>query len=158
MNNTLLPTSSVTMMGGGINVDFITDKALFATNNKVIINSSFLIYNKANGGVGGGLSFFYVHSPYTADSGDRIDIDGSNFINNQADYGQAFAMQSSPKYRKAIFRGATSTNSAYLNTRKGYNHGYESLHTMFKNFLVGDYNTSRQEKFLYYQGTVVYSL
>ena len=113
MNNTLsaLPISNISVMGGGIHLEFIGNKAMFATNNMVLMNALYFIHNKARGGVGGGLSVLYLHSPYTGDRGDKVHINISLFANNYADYGHAYAMQSSPQYRKALFQGISLTNT-----------------------------------------------
>lgn len=53
--------------------------------------ATLFLTDKANGGVGGGLSVSYEHSQYTGDSGDKHYMNFSLFFNNQADYGKAFA-------------------------------------------------------------------
>ena len=136
VHNTLIPPNIDT--GGGILVKFATDKAMHATQNKVTMNFPIIIHNKAKGGVGGGLSVIYVHSPFTGDSGDEVHLNGSIFVNNQADYGQAFAMQSSPQYRKGSFRGITAINTFCAYTNATHFADYDALNKLFKRF--GYYN------------------
>ena len=117
MYNTLGSTPNVSMMGGGIHVEMEANRAMVATKNVVMLNLSLFVHNKAKGGVGGGLSLLYVHSPYTGDRGDEVHLKDSILINNQADYGHAFAVQSSPHYHKALFRGITSINTLCYYTK-----------------------------------------
>ena len=120
VRNTLSPSPIMSMMGGGIHLEFAASRAIFATKNIVLLNMSTFIHNEAKGGVGGGLSLLYVHSPYTGDSGDAVYMVGSTFLNNQAKYGHAFAMQSSPLFRKTLFREiiAIKTKCIYTNAAK----------------------------------------
>ena len=115
-NNTLSPTTKA-CMGGGVLLLFAAGNVTMPTNNAVVIHNTYFINNKAMCGVGGGLFLLYVHSPYTGDNGDTVHMDNSFFIDNRADNGHAFALQSSPKYRKALFRGLSSINTywAFLN-------------------------------------------
>ena len=134
LNNTALSVSNISVMGGGIHLEFIGNKAMFATKNMVVVNSTIFLHNKARGGVGGGLSVLYLHSPYTGDRGDKLHINSSQFLNNYADYGHAFAMQSSPQYRKALFQGISLTNtSCFLIKSRRYDY---DLDEMYKSLLT----------------------
>ena len=117
MYNTLIPSPNISMLGGGVHVDIAANKAMYATNNVMTINQSLLVRNKAKGGVGGGISVLYVHSLYTGERGDEVRIEMSMLINNQAGYGNAFGMQSSPRYRKALFRGITMNGNICYYTK-----------------------------------------
>ena len=144
INNTctLISTSNVSATGGGILLSFTSGKATFAASNSVQTTGLYLIHNRAIGGVGGGLSLLYVHSPYSGYSGD-FHMKSSYFIDNKADYGHAIAVQSSPWYRKALFRGITATETycAYTNTTNVSD--YDALNTLFSKHLVTDhYNAS----------------
>ena len=116
MKNTLSPTTNM-CMGGGMLLIFAVGSVAMPINNAVVINQTLFLRNKAMCGVGGGLSVFYVHSPYTQDSGDIVHMDSTFFVDNRADNGHAFAIQSSPTYRKALFRGFISTNTFSSITR-----------------------------------------
>ena len=143
MSNSLDSTSKMSKMGGGVQLNYKTDKAMFATKNKVVINQTHFIYNEAKGGVGGGLSLLYVHSPYTEDSGDEFVMDKSVFFINQAaaDYGHAFALQSSPMYKKALFRGIKSTNTfcGCTNTTLFDGSAFKKVIMLIKKVASGDY-------------------
>ena len=106
-NNDLIPHGNFYTLGGGANVEFDTDKATDVTQNTVFMKYVYFLHNNARDGVGGGLSVFYVHSSHFRNSGDKVDLDNTWYWNNQAADGQAIALQSSPKYRKAIFSGVT---------------------------------------------------
>ena len=84
---------------------FDNNKATGATNNVVLTRIVTFADNNARDGVGGGLSVLYVHSPEVRVSGDKVHLDDSAFWNNLATNGQAIALQSFPKYRKALFTG-----------------------------------------------------
>ena len=86
---------------------FNTYRANNETNNVVRIKNAYFSLNNARGGVGGGISLFYVHSPNIRDSGDKVELDTTDFWNNQAANGQALALQSSSQLRKALFKGIT---------------------------------------------------
>ena len=131
IHNTLITPHIST--GGGILVTFETDKAMFATENRVIMNNSNIIHNQAIGGVGGGLSVLYVHSPFTGDSGDEVYLNDSTFVDNQADYGHAYALQSSPQYRKALFHGITLIETkCFCIKSRWYDEEFDKLYrTMF---------------------------
>ena len=139
MNNTLSPTTNI-CMGGGMLLYFTTGSVTMPTNNAVVMNHTYFIDNKAMCGVGGGLSLFYMHSPYTGDSGDKVHVDNSWFFDNRADSGHAFALQSSPWNRKALFRGFISTNifCAFTNVTHKINNEY--FNTVFRHTIHGGYN------------------
>ena len=100
------PPGNLYTQGGGMHVLFDNNKATGATNNVVLIMSVVLFAdNNARDGVGGGLSVLYVHSPEVRVSGDKVRLNYSVFWNNLATNGQAIALQSFPKYRKALFTG-----------------------------------------------------
>ena len=142
VNNTLIPTPNDIMMGGGIGVYFMTDNATSETNNKVEMNGTILFANKANGGVGGGLSVFYEHSLYPGDSGDTHHMHHSIFLNNQAGHGHAFAMQSAAVSRKSVFRGITLTETKSVSLSAETIGDYDSLYTLFKHHVYGYISTS----------------
>ena len=105
-------------VGGGMSVEFNTDKATSATNNAVLMKMGSFAGNNARDGVGGGLSVLYVHSPHIRDSGDKVCLDTYTlFWNNQASNGQAIALQSFPKYRKALFTGVTLNDTWFIPLR-----------------------------------------
>ena len=139
-NNTILPTSN-NIMGGGISVYFETHRAPLPTANEVKLSGVLLFANKAIGGIGGGLSLFYKHSPYREDRRDRILLNRTNFLNNQAQYGNAFAMQSSPQFRKALFHGVTIIQTTCVIVNDTYFMGNMSQYTAFKHFLMSTWNS-----------------
>ena len=131
--NTLNPTTNM-CMGGGMLLIFAAGSVTVPTNNAVVMNHTCFLNNTAMCGVGGGLSLFYMHSPYTGDSGDTVHMDNSDFQDNRADNGHAFAIQSSPRYRKALFRGFISTNTFSSITRCSIHGCYKdsALHYLFE--------------------------
>ena len=139
-NNTLLPTSNK-KLGGGISVYYETHRATFPTKNKVRLYVAMFSGNKAKGGVGGGLSVIYEHSPYIEDRRDKILLNRTYFINNQAHYGSAFAMQSSPQFRKTQFRGISSIQTFCAIVNDTYFIGNKSLYTTFKHFVIENLNS-----------------
>ena len=74
----------------------------------------YFLRNSARDGIGGGLSVILVHSPHIRNSGDKVTLDNTWYWNNQAASGQALALQSSPKYRKAIFSGVTLRDTQFI--------------------------------------------
>ena len=151
INNRLIPSPNIGLMGGGMSAYFGTIQTMLATKNRVLITDSAFINNNARGGVGGGLSLLYVHSPYTGDSGDTVHINNTQFINNQAKNGHAFAMQSSPQYRKAIFRGINSTNNNIYHTN--VENFTDKINDVWKKMLykvtLKEYNASKELIYLY---------
>ena len=107
INNVLIPHANFNTKGGGVDVEFDTYKATSATNNAVLMKMALFAENNARNGVGGGLSVLYMHSPHIRESGDKVHLDDTKFWNNQAANGQAIALQSIPKYRKALLTGVT---------------------------------------------------
>ena len=105
LSNDLIPHSNFYTQGGGMQVLFDNNKATGATNNVVLTRIVTFGDNNARDGVGGGLSVLYVHSPEVRVSGDKVCLNRSSFWNNLATNGQAIALQSFPKYRKALFTG-----------------------------------------------------
>ena len=118
ISNDLLSHNSLNTMGGGINIEFDTDRATGETKNAVSMFMVTIFQNNAADGVGGGLSVLYVHSPHIRDSGDTVYLDTSWFLNNNASGGQAICIQSSPKNRKDIFRGVTFSTVRFMILRR----------------------------------------
>ena len=117
INNVLIPHANFITKGGGVDVEFDTYKATSATNNAVLMKGVVFAENNARNGVGGGLSVLYVHSPHIRESGDKVRLDSTTFSNNQAANGQAIALQSLPKYRKALFTGVTFNDTFIISLR-----------------------------------------
>ena len=107
LSNNLIPDppGNLYTQGGGMHVLFDNNKATGATNNVVLMRMVWFAANNARDGVGGGLSVLYVHSPEVRVSGDKVCLNDSAFWHNLATNGQAIALQSFPKYRKALFTG-----------------------------------------------------
>ena len=117
LNNELIPpvnTSKFYTQGGGMHVLFDNNKATGATNNVVLVRIVIFADNNARDGVGGGLSVLYVHSPEVRVSGDKVCLDTSTFWNNLAADGLAIALQSFPKYRKALFTGVILNETLFV--------------------------------------------
>ena len=115
--NVLIPHANFITKGGGVDVEFNTYKATSATDNAVLMKGVDFAENNARNGVGGGLSVLYVHSPHIRESGDKVRLDDTTFSNNQAANGQAIALQSLPKYRKALFTGVTFNDTTIASLR-----------------------------------------
>ena len=115
--NVLIPHANFITKGGGVDVEFNTYKATSATDNAVLMKGVDFAENNARNGVGGGLSVLYVHSPHIRQSGDKVRLDDTVFSNNQAANGQAIALQSLPKYRKALFTGVTFNDTFIISLR-----------------------------------------
>ena len=147
-NNTLLLTQndSISMMGGGSSIHFQNDKTVYATKNEVTMNATVFFANSAKGGVGGGLSVFCIHSQYPDefDSGDKVLMNRTFFINNKADYGLAFAVQSSPQFRKALFRGITLVQTRCAIINPTHFRDNQSPYTTLKDHITGNWNSSTQ--------------
>ena len=138
-----MPSPNFSTTGGGILLGFTSEKTTSATRNIFQIIDLYLIHNKARNGVGGGLCLLYIHSPYSGYSGDEIHMKNTYFIDNQADYGHAFVVQSSPRYRKALLRGITATEIVCAYTNATNVSDYDVLSTLFSKLLVTDhYNAS----------------
>ena len=105
--NVLIPHKRFDTFGGGASIEFDAGQATSTTNNMISMGHVYFMDNSAESGVGGGLSVFYVHSPHIRSSEDKVILDNTWYWNNQAANGQALALQSSPKYRKAVFGGIT---------------------------------------------------
>ena len=105
--NAIIPHKHFDTFGGGASIEFDAGQATSATNNVISVTFVYFMHNSAKRGVGGGLSVFYVHSPHIRSSGDKVILDNTWYWNNQAANGQGLALQSSPKYRKAVFDGIT---------------------------------------------------
>ena len=104
MKNTLLPSKTYDMMGGGVHVEFSTVNATSRTNNTVtFINCKFYL-NNAGQGVGGGISVLYKHSHYHGNSGDGVIMDDLSLLHNTASSGSACSFQSYPTHGKKLFR------------------------------------------------------
>ena len=114
ISNDLLSHNSFITMGGGINIEFDTDRAMDETKNAVSMFLAMIFQNNAADGVGGGLSVLYVHSPHIRESGDMVHLIESYFWNNHAAGGEAICIQSSPKNRKDIFRGVILSNARLM--------------------------------------------
>ena len=104
VKNTLLPSKTFDMMGGGVHVDFSTVNATSKTENIVNFIRGSIFLNNAGQGVGGGISVLYKHSHYHGDSGDGVIIDVMLF-HNTASSGSACSFQSYPTHGKKLFRG-----------------------------------------------------
>ena len=117
LNNDLIPPGNFYTQGGGVHVLFDNNKATGATNNVVLMRMVLFAENNARDGVGGGLSVLYVHSPEVRVSGDKVHLDSSVFWNNLATNGQAIALQSFPKYRKALFTGVILNETGFASTQ-----------------------------------------
>ena len=102
--NSLLPSETHDMMGGGVHVEFSTVNATFRTDNIVNFTMCWFEFNTAEQGVGGGLSVLYKHSLYQGDSGDSISVDTLRLFYNMATIGSACAFQSLPTHEKRVFR------------------------------------------------------
>ena len=96
---------------------FDNNKATGATNNVVLMITVLFADNNARDGVGGGISVLYVHSPEVRVSGDQVCLDDSAFWNNLATNGQAIALQSFPKHRKALFTGVTLKETVFMSVQ-----------------------------------------
>ena len=127
-NNTLLPSEKYDMMGGGVHVEFSTVSATFRTDNIVNFTKWMMWSNKAEQGVGGGISVFYKHSHYQGNSGDSVIVNDAVLFRNTAASGSACAFQSLPTHGKRLFRGvrlinicaATSTSYSALQKEDTY--------------------------------------
>ena len=117
LSNDLIPHSNFYTQGGGMQVLFDNNKATGATNNVVLMTMVLFADNNARDGVGGGLSVLYVHSPEVRVSGDKVCLNRSSFWNNLAANGQAIALQSFPKYRKALFTGVSLNNMEFISVQ-----------------------------------------
>ena len=104
--------------GGGMHILFDNNKATGATNNVVLVSVVLFAENNARDGVGGGLSVLYVHSPEVRVSGDKVRLNTTYFFNNLATNGQAIALQSFPKYRKALFTGVILNETWFVSVQK----------------------------------------
>ena len=113
LNNDLIPPGNFYTQGGGVHVLFDNNKATGATNNVVLMRMVLFAENNARDGVGGGLSVLYVHSPEVRVSGDKVHLNNTGFWNNLAANGQAIALQSFPKYRKALFTGVILNETGF---------------------------------------------
>ena len=107
MFNVIIPHKHFDTFGGGASIEFDAGQATSATKNEISMSLVYFMHNNAIRGVGGGLSVFYVHSPHIRSSGDKVSLDNTWYWNNRAANGQGLALQSSPKYRKAVFDGIT---------------------------------------------------
>ena len=105
MKNTLLPSKTYDMMGGGVHVDFSTVNASSRTDNTVNFTRGSIFLNSAGQGVGGGISVLYKHSHYHGNSGDGVIMDHLLLFHNAASSGSACSFQSYPTHRKKMFRG-----------------------------------------------------
>ena len=116
LSNDLIPDppGNFYTQGGGMHILFDNNKATGATNNVVLMNIVTFADNNARDGVGGGLSVLYVHSPEVRVSGDKVCLNSSVFWNNLATNGQAIALQSFPKYRKALFTGVILNKIVFM--------------------------------------------
>ena len=119
LSNDLIPDppGNLYTQGGGMHVLFDNNKATGATNNVVLTRIVTFADNNARDGVGGGLSVLYVHSPEVRVSGDEVHLNRSAFWNNLATNGQAIALQSFPKYRKALFTGIILTKTNFMSVQ-----------------------------------------
>ena len=119
LSNDLIPDppGNLYTQGGGMHVLFDNNKATGATNNVVLMRMVLFADNNARDGVGGGLSVLYVHSPEVRVSGDKVHLNDSAFWNNLATNGQAIAVQSFPKYRKALFTGVILNKMEFLSVQ-----------------------------------------
>ena len=119
LSNDLIPDppGNLYTQGGGMHVLFDNNKATGATNNVVLMRMVLFADNNARDGVGGGLSVLYVHSPEVRVSGDKVCLNDSAFWNNLATNGQAIALQSFPKYRKALFTGVILNKMEFLSVQ-----------------------------------------
>ena len=131
VNNTLSLTTKK-CMGGGMLLFFAAGNVALPTNNTVEIHRTLFFHNTAMCGVGGGLSVVYEQSSYTGYSGDKVYIYDSLLFDNRADNGHAFAIQSSPKYRKALFQGFIIANTYCAFTNKTHKHFNEFHSTAFR--------------------------
>ena len=116
LSNDLIPDppGNFYTQGGGMHIVFDNNKATGATSNVVLTRMVLFTKNNARDGVGGGLSVLYVHSPEVRVSGDKVRLDSSVFWNNLATNGQAIALQSFPKYRKALFTGVIVNKTVFM--------------------------------------------
>ena len=105
MENTLLPSKSYDMMGGGVHVDFSTVNATSRTDNTVNFTGCSFFINRAGQGVGGGISVLYKHSHYHGNSGDGVIMNTVMLFHNTAATGSACSFQSYPTHGKKMFRG-----------------------------------------------------
>ena len=105
MQNTLLPSKTYDMMGGGVYVDFSTVNATSKTDNTVNFESCMVVLNSAGQGVGGGISVLYKHSHYHGNSGDGVIMEYLVLFHNTASSGSACSFQSYPTHGKKLFRG-----------------------------------------------------
>ena len=109
-DNTLLPSKTYDMMGGGVHVDFSTLNATSRTDNTVNFTLISFHCNNAGQGVGGGLSVLYKHSHYHGNSGDGVIMDSLLLFYNTASSGSACSFQSYPTHGKKVFRGIRIIN------------------------------------------------
>ena len=105
MENTLLPSKTYDMMGGGVHVDFSTVNATYRTDNNVTFTRCTIYLNNAGQGVGGGISVLYKHSHYHGNSGDGVNVHSVMLFHNTASSGSACSFQSYPTHGKKLFRG-----------------------------------------------------
>ena len=117
LSNDLIPHGKFYTQGGGMHVVFDNNKATGATNNVVLVRNVKFADNNARDGIGGGLSVLYVHSPEVRVSGDEVCLNNSAFLNNLAANGQAIALQSFPKYRKALFTGVILNKIVFMSVQ-----------------------------------------
>ena len=111
------PPGNLYTQGGGMHILFDNNKATGATNNVVLVRIVAFAENNARDGVGGGLSVLYVHSPEVRVSGDEVCLNNSVLWNNLAANGQAIALQSFPKYRKALFTGVILNEIRFMSVQ-----------------------------------------
>ena len=105
IENTLLPSKTYDIMGGGIHVDFSTVNATYRTDNTVSFKWCNIYFNSAGQGVGGGISVLHKQSHYHGNSGDTVIMQDLLLFHNTASSGSACSFQSYPTHGKTLFRG-----------------------------------------------------
>ena len=105
IENTLLPSKTYDIMGGGIHVDFSTVNATYRMDNTVSFKWCNIYFNSAGQGVGGGISVLHKQSHYHGNSGDRVIMQDLLLFHNTASSGSACSFQSYLTYGKTLFRG-----------------------------------------------------
>ena len=143
MKNTLLPSEKFNMMGGGVHVDFSTVGATFRTDNIVSFMLCGILQNRAEEGVGGGISVLYKHSCYQGDSGDRVILDTVVLFSNKAVSGSECSFQSLPLHSKRIFKGIRIMNTMAQATPSGFVE--KALADLLTLQYVGQYDTYYRE-------------